>query len=123
VENWSPLRQLISKGGSLYARMVLGMPVHDCTGGFKCFRAETLRSLDLEQVRSNGYGFQVELNYRCHQHGFRIAEVPIVFPDRVAGASKMSLRIVLEAALLVLRLRLAALPAPIKTAARNSLGR
>lgn len=117
VENWSLLRQLISRGGSLYARTILGMPIMDCTGGFKCFRAEVLRRIGLEGIRANGYGFQVEVNYRCHQAGFRVRELPIVFPDRVAGRSKMSRRIVLEAALMVWRLRLA--PAP---AARGPLG-
>lgn len=110
VENWSPLRNLISKGGSLYARTVLGMPVRDCTGGFKCFRADALRRIKLDAIGSSGYAFQVEMNYRCHQAGMRIREIPIVFPDRVAGASKMSRRIVAEAALMVLRLRLS--PAP-----------
>jgi dolichol-phosphate mannosyltransferase len=110
AENWPLTRQLVSKGGSLYARSVLGMPVRDCTGGFKCFRAEVLRRIDLDAIRSNGYAFQVEMNYRCHQAGFRIGELPIVFPDRVAGSSKMSRKIVLEAALMVLRLRLS--PAP-----------
>jgi dolichol-phosphate mannosyltransferase len=108
VENWSLARQLLSKGGSLYARTVLAMPVRDCTGGFKCFRAEVLRRIDLDSIRSSGYAFQVELNYRVHQAGFRISELPIVFPDRVAGSSKMSRRIVLEAALMVLSLRLSA---------------
>lgn len=111
VENWSLARQLISRGGSLYARALLGMPVRDCTGGFKCFRAEVLRRIDLSTIRASGYAFQVELNYRCHQAGFRISELPIVFPDRVAGRSKMSRAIVLEAALMVLRLRLAPRPA------------
>lgn len=106
VENWSWKRNLISKGGSLYARAILGMPVNDCTGGFKCFSAEALRKLDLDSIRSNGYAFQVEMNYRCHRAGFRIKEVPIVFPDRVAGVSKMSRRIVTEAALMVMQLRL-----------------
>lgn len=105
VENWSLLRQLISKGGSWYARLVLGMDIHDCTGGFKCFRAEVLRSLDLNGIKATGYGFQVELNYRCHQAGYRLEELPIVFPDRVAGVSKMSSAIVLEAALVVWKLR------------------
>ena len=105
VENWSWVRNLISKGGSLYARTVLGMPVRDCTGGFKCFRADALREIDLDSVRSNGYAFQVEMNYRCHEAGLRIMEIPITFPDRVAGSSKMSRRIVSEAALMVLRLR------------------
>lgn len=108
VENWSPLRNLISKGGSLYARLVLGMPVRDCTGGFKCFRAEALRHIQLDAIGSNGYAFQVEMNYRCYQAGLRMRELPIVFPDRVAGQSKMSRRIVFEAALMVLRLRFGA---------------
>jgi dolichol-phosphate mannosyltransferase len=110
VENWSWKRKLISKGGSLYARTLLGMPVRDCTGGFKCFRAEVLQQIDLDSIGSNGYAFQVEMNYRCHQAGFRLHEIPIVFPDRVAGQSKMSQTIVWEAAALVLRLRLSANP-------------
>jgi len=105
VENWSWPRKLISRGGSLYARMILGMPVRDCTGGFKCFRASVLQQIDLNAIGSNGYAFQVELNYRCHQAGFQLHELPIVFPDRVAGQSKMSQRIVWEAAAMVLRLR------------------
>jgi dolichol-phosphate mannosyltransferase len=118
VENWSWQRKLISRGGSLYARTVLAMPVRDCTGGYKCFRAEVLRQIDLDSIASNGYAFQVEMNYRCHQAGFRIHELPIVFPDRVAGQSKMSQRIVWEAAAMVLKLRLA--PNPYK---RLSLAR
>jgi dolichol-phosphate mannosyltransferase len=105
VENWSWKRKLISRGGSLYARTILGMPVRDCTGGFKCFRADVLRRVDLDSITSNGYAFQVEMNYRCHQAGFRIHELPIVFPDRVHGQSKMSQRIVWEAAAMVLKLR------------------
>lgn len=105
VENWSWLRKLISRGGSLYARTILGMPVRDCTGGFKCFRASVLQQIDLNSIGSNGYAFQVEMNYRCHQAGFRLHELPIIFPDRVAGQSKMSQRIVWEAAAMVLRLR------------------
>lgn len=110
VENWSWVRQLISKGGSWYARTILELPVHDCTGGFKCFRANVLQQLGLDAIRSNGYSFQVEMNYRCHQAGFRIREVPIVFPDRVAGKSKMSRRIIWEAALMVWKLRLSSNP-------------
>jgi dolichol-phosphate mannosyltransferase len=105
VENWSWARKLISKGGSLYARTILGMPVRDCTGGFKCFRAGVLQQIDLDSIGSNGYAFQVEMNYRCHQAGFRLHEIPIVFPDRVHGQSKMSRQIVWEAAAMVLRLR------------------
>jgi len=113
VENWSWKRNLISKGGSLYARTILGMPVRDCTGGYKCFRAEVLRQIDLDTITSNGYAFQVEMNFRCHQAGFRLHELPIVFPDRVAGQSKMSQQIVWEAAAKVLRLRLT--PNPYKS--------
>lgn len=110
VENWSRVRQLISRGGSAYARTLLGLPIRDVTGGYKCFRASVLQQLDLAAINANGYGFQVELNYRCHQAGFRLHEIPIVFPDRVAGQSKMSQQIVWEAALLVLRLRLSQNP-------------
>jgi len=106
VENWSFLRQVVSKGGSLYARILLGLPLRDCTGGFKCFRRRVLEAIDLGNVRANGYGFQVEINYLCHLAGFHIAEVPIVFPDRTAGRSKMNWQIALEAAALVWRLRL-----------------
>lgn len=105
VENWSLPRQVMSKGGSLYTRLLLGLPVYDCTGGFKCFRREALEALDLDRARSNGYGFQVEMNYLCHRQGFRIVEVPITFPDRTAGHSKMSAKIFVEALLLVWRLR------------------
>jgi dolichol-phosphate mannosyltransferase len=107
----SPLRSLISGAGGLYARFVLGLPVRDCTTGYKCLRRRALLSLDLDSLRSKGYAFQVEVNYRCHRAGLRLAEVPIVFPDRAAGASKMSWRIFLEAWLVVLRLRLETLTA------------
>lgn len=118
VENWPLSRRLLSRGGSLYARALLGLPVRDCTGGFKCFRNEALRQIDLDAISSSGYAFQVELNYRCHQAGLRLVELPIVFPDRVAGSSKMSRAIVLEAALVVLRLRLGPRPAPQAAPAR-----
>ncbi|MDQ3809341.1 MAG: polyprenol monophosphomannose synthase [Chloroflexota bacterium] len=106
TRNWSFLRTFISRGGSIYARVILGVPVQDLTSGFKCFSRRVLAALDLTNVRSNGYAFQVELNYRCFRHGFRIAEVPIVFVDRRVGKSKMGGHIVLEAMLVVLRLRL-----------------
>jgi dolichol-phosphate mannosyltransferase len=105
----SPLRRLVSAGGSLYARGLLGLPVRDCTGGFKCFRRQALLGLDLSRVRAKGYAFQVEMNHRCHQAGMRLVEVPIVFPDRVAGRSKMTWRIFVEGWLAVLRLRLESL--------------
>jgi dolichol-phosphate mannosyltransferase len=110
VENWSWARKVISRGGSLYARAILGMPVRDCTGGFKCFRAEVLKQIDIDAIGSNGYAFQVEMNFRCHQAGFRLHEIPIVFPDRVAGQSKMSQKIVIEAAAMVWKLRLSPNP-------------
>jgi dolichol-phosphate mannosyltransferase len=106
TRNWSFLRTFISRGGSVYARLILGVPVMDLTSGFKCFSRRVLERLDLEAVQSNGYAFQVEMNYRCVLHGFRIAEVPITFVDRQAGKSKMGSHIVTEAMLVVIRLRL-----------------
>ncbi len=105
TRNWSFLRTFISRGGSLYSRLILGIPVHDLTSGFKCFSRGVLEQLDLQTVRSNGYGFQVEMNYRCYLHGFRVKEVPIVFVDRRVGKSKMGSHIVTEAMVVVLRLR------------------
>jgi dolichol-phosphate mannosyltransferase len=105
TRNWSFLRTFISRGGSIYARLILGVPVSDLTSGFKCFSRHVLERLDLASVRSNGYAFQVEMNYRCHEREFRIAEVPIVFVDRRVGKSKMGSHIVLEAMLVVLSLR------------------
>lgn len=97
-EKWSLLRRFISKGGSIYARAVLGLRVHDTTAGFKMFRASALRKLPLEKVRSNGYAFQVEMAYLCQKNGLRVVEVPIHFTDRREGKSKMSTKIALEAA-------------------------
>lgn len=110
VEDWSIVRRLVSKGGSFYARILLGLPIRDCTSGFKCFRREALESTYFTNLESNGYGFQVEMNHLCHRAGFRIVEVPIVFPDRTAGRSKMSRRIFLEAATLVWKLRYSVSP-------------
>jgi dolichol-phosphate mannosyltransferase len=107
VEDWDVLRRVLSRGGCRYARAVLGVGVRDLTGGFKCFRAETLRLIDFETVRSEGYAFQVELTYRALARGLRVEEVPITFRDRGAGDSKMSARIALEAIWLVPALRLA----------------
>jgi dolichol-phosphate mannosyltransferase len=95
--NWGWLRKLISRGGSLYARTILGLSVRDLTGGFKCFRREVLEAIDLASVECTGYAFQIELTYRAARRGFRIRELPIVFADRRVGRSKMSRRIVLEA--------------------------
>lgn len=105
VAEWSLLRRIISKGGSTYARIVLGLHVRDLTGGFKCFRREVLEVIDFSSVRSRGYAFQVELTYRAVRAGFRIVEVPIVFRDRQKGSSKMSWRITVEAMWLVPALR------------------
>jgi dolichol-phosphate mannosyltransferase len=95
--NWGFGRRLISWGGSLYARTILGLPVRDLTGGFKCFRREVLEAIDLPTVECSGYAFQIELTFRAFRKGFRVAEIPIVFADRRVGHSKMSRRIVLEA--------------------------
>ncbi len=95
--NWGLGRKLLSRGGSLYARTILGVKVRDLTGGFKCFHREVLEAIDLPTVSCTGYAFQIELTYRAIRRGFRVAEVPIVFADRRVGQSKMSRRIVLEA--------------------------
>jgi dolichol-phosphate mannosyltransferase len=121
VENWSLLRQFVSRGGSFYARKLLKLQIRDCTSGFKCWRREALEALDLSSVASNGYGFQVEMNYLCHRAGLGISEVPIVFPDRTAGRSKMSLKICLEAAVLVWKLR--SQPNQLRSGAATSLER
>ena len=97
VSDWGPLRRAISRGGSVYARTVLGLDVRDLTGGFKCFRREVLEAIDLDAVQAHGYGFQVEMTYRAVRLGFRVVEVPIVFRDRRAGSSKMDGAIVAEA--------------------------
>jgi dolichol-phosphate mannosyltransferase len=107
VTDWGRVRRLVSRGGSWYARRVLGLHVHDLTGGFKCFRREVLEAIDLPTVRSRGYAFQIELTHRAVRAGFRVVELPIVFRDRQAGHSKMSWRIAGEAALLVPQLRFA----------------
>jgi len=104
--NWGVLRKLISRGGSLYARTILGLTVRDLTGGFKCFRREVLEGIDLPTVECTGYAFQIELTYRAARRGFRIVETPIVFADRRVGHSKMSRRIVLEAIRKVWSIRL-----------------
>jgi dolichol-phosphate mannosyltransferase len=109
IANWGPARRLISAGGSWYARLLLGVGIHDLTGGFKCFRREVLERLDLDSVRSKGYAFQIELTYRSLRAGFRVVEVPIRFADRTEGDSKMSRGIVAEAIWRVPVLRLAAL--------------
>jgi dolichol-phosphate mannosyltransferase len=106
VSDWGPLRRAISRGGSAYAQLVLGLHVRDLTGGFKCFRREVLEAIDLGAIRARGYAFQVETTYRAVELGFDVVEVPIVFRDRQAGTSKMSRSIVLEAIWRVPLLRL-----------------
>ena len=97
VSDWGVLRRAISRGGSAYARLVLGVSVQDLTGGFKCFRREVLESIDLDSIEARGYAFQVEMTYRALQRGFKVVEVPIVFRDRQACSSKMNRSIVSEA--------------------------
>jgi dolichol-phosphate mannosyltransferase len=106
--NWGLIRRLISRGASIYTRVLL-MPIHDATGGFKCFRRHVLESIDLDAIDAAGYVFQIETTYRTLRKGFRVVEVPIRFVDRTAGSSKMSRAIVLEAVWKVPALRLAAL--------------
>lgn len=105
VRGWGPLRHVISKGGSLYSRTILGLGVRDLTSGYKAFSRRALEAIDLGSVQSNGYSFQIEMTYRAHLRGMRIAEVPIVFVDRRVGQSKMSRRIFLEAVGVVWKLR------------------
>jgi len=107
VERWGVGRRVVSRLGCAYARVLLGLQVRDLTGGFKCFRADALRAVDVGSVRADGYGFQIETTYRGCSRGLAVREVPIVFRDRVAGSSKMTPSIATEAAMLVLRLRLA----------------
>jgi dolichol-phosphate mannosyltransferase len=97
VSDWGPLRRAVSRGGSAYARLVLGVGVRDLTGGFKCFRREVLEAIDLDRISARGYAFQVEVTYRAIRLGFRVAEVPIIFRERRVGSSKMDLSIVAEA--------------------------
>jgi dolichol-phosphate mannosyltransferase len=109
VINWPISRLLLSLGANLYARIVTGLPLTDCTGGFKCFRREVLEAIDLDEVRSNGYAFQIEMSFRAWKKGFRLKEIPIIFHDRVEGQSKMSRKIMREAIWMVWWLRLQSL--------------
>jgi dolichol-phosphate mannosyltransferase len=97
VSDWGPLRRAVSRGGSAYARLMLGVEVRDLTGGFKCFRREVLEAIDLDDISTRGYAFQVEMTYRAIRRGFEVVEVPIVFRERRVGTSKMDLSIVAEA--------------------------
>jgi dolichol-phosphate mannosyltransferase len=108
TRNWGLLRRVISRGGALYARMILRVGVRDLTGGFKCIHRHVLETIDLSSISADGYAFQIEVTYRALRAGFRVREVPIIFCDRTAGNSKMSARIAVEALWLVPRLRKAA---------------
>jgi len=109
VGNWGLLRRFISRGGSLYAQVLLGLRVRDLTGGFKCYRRAVLEALPLDEIHSRGYAFQIETTYRAIRRGFRVREVPIAFVDRAEGGSKMTKAIVVEAVWKVPAFRLQAL--------------
>jgi dolichol-phosphate mannosyltransferase len=105
VLNWPMSRLLLSFFASVYTRIIIGMPIKDATGGFKCFRRSVLEAIDLNKVRSNGYSFQIEMTFKAFSQGFKIKEIPIIFIDRVKGKSKMSKKIVREAVVMVWKLR------------------
>ena len=106
VVNWSFFRKCISMGGSLYSRLILGLKICDLTGGFKCFRSHVLKTIDVNNLKSSGYSFQVETTYKTFLNGFKIKEIPIIFEDRRVGQSKMSSGIFLEAFWMVIKLRM-----------------
>lgn len=105
IANWPKSRLLLSYNANVYARLITGIPVRDATGGYKCFRREVLKAIDLDDIRSNGYAFQIEMNFRAWRKGFRIKEIPIRFADRQEGTSKMSKAIVREAVTMVWKLK------------------
>ena len=106
VVNWPLSRLILSYSANVYTRIITGLPLADATGGYKCFRRRALEGIRLDRVKSEGYSFQIEMSFRCWKRGFRIKEIPILFVDRRAGVSKMSRKIIWEAAGLVWRLRL-----------------
>jgi dolichol-phosphate mannosyltransferase len=106
VRNWGLLRKIISRGGGIYARLILGLKVKDLTGGFKCFRRKVLETIGINELKSNGYSFQVETTYKAFLNHFTIKEIPIIFEDRRVGQSKMSGGIFIEALLMIIKLRL-----------------
>jgi len=109
VLNWPIQRLFLSYFANVYTRVVTGLPLHDATGGFKCYRKRVLQSIDLDQIKSNGYAFQIEMSYKAWKKGFRLVEIPIVFLDRRSGVSKMSKSIVGEALFVLMKLRLRSL--------------
>jgi len=106
VINWPMRRLLLSWFANLYTRFITAMPVHDATGGFKCFKRKVLEAINLDQVKSNGYAFQIEMNFKAWKKGFKLKEIPIIFVDRMKGQSKMSRKIVREAVTMVWKLRI-----------------
>ena len=110
MENWGLSRKIISRGGCLYAQTILGLPLRDLTGGFKCFRRTVLETIDLDAVDTKGYGFQIEMTYRAYKLGFKVVELPIIFVDRRVGESKMSNDIIVEAMTGVWKLRFGKTP-------------
>jgi dolichol-phosphate mannosyltransferase len=104
VINWPLSRLLVSLAANSYTRMITGLPVHDCTSGFKCFRREVLQSINLDKISSDGYSFQLEMTYKAWKRGFKICEIPIIFVDRTKGESKLSSKVMWEAAWVVWRL-------------------
>ena len=106
VVNWPIRRLMLSYGANLYSRIITGLPVKDATGGFKAWKREVLASIDIDSVRSQGYSFQIEMNFRAWLKGFSIGEYPIIFIDRTIGESKMSKAIMIEAIFMVWRLRI-----------------
>jgi dolichol-phosphate mannosyltransferase len=106
VINWPMRRLLLSYFANKYTRFITGMPIHDATGGFKCFRRKVLESINLDKIKSNGYAFQIEMTFKAWKKGFIVGEIPIIFVDRVKGTSKMSKKIVREAIFMVWKLRI-----------------
>jgi len=109
VVNWPLRRLMLSYFASVYTRLITGLKISDCTSGFKCFRREVIEAIDLGRIKSDGYSFQIEMNYRCVERGFRVGEIPIIFIDRHSGSSKMSKKIVREAVVMVWKLKLGSL--------------
>ncbi len=115
IKGWGVARKFISKGGSLYARLILGLPIQDVTGGFNLWKRKVLEKIDLNRVRSEGYAFQIELKYQAFREGFGLYEHPIIFEDRRAGKSKMSKRIIAEAMVRVLQMKISQIRSAIRT--------
>ena len=109
IENWPKSRELLSRYASIYSRLVTGIPVHDTTAGFQCFKKEVLKAIDLDGLKSGGYSFQIETKFKVHRKGFKIGELPIIFKDRIEGFSKMSKKIVFEAIWMVWKIKIQAM--------------